>query len=66
VSVCIITLIFTTALDGGQWLASRIGRFTPKERALVTHWVGGWMGPRTVLDAEVKRIISQPLPRIEF
>jgi hypothetical protein len=46
----------TSALDGGEWSASRPGRFTPKERAPGTHWIGGWAGPTGVLDAVVKRI----------
>jgi hypothetical protein len=34
--------------------------------ALVTHWLGGWVGPRAGLDAVVKRKIpSLPLPRLE-
>jgi hypothetical protein len=45
----------TSALDGGEWSASRPGRFTPRERALGTHWIRGWVGPRAVLDAVVKR-----------
>jgi hypothetical protein len=28
-----------------------------------THWIGGWVGPRAVLDAVVKRKI--PIPRRE-
>jgi hypothetical protein len=44
-----------TALDGGEWSASCPGRFTPRERAPVTHWIGGWVHPRAVLDAVVKR-----------
>jgi hypothetical protein len=28
--------ILTSALDGGEWSASRLGRFTPRERAPVT------------------------------
>jgi hypothetical protein len=40
----------TSALDGGEWSASCPGRFTPKERAPGTHWIGGWVGPRAVLD----------------
>jgi hypothetical protein len=40
---------FSSALDGGKWSASRLDRFTPKERAPVTHWIGGWVGPRAVL-----------------
>jgi hypothetical protein len=47
----------TSALDGGEWSASRPGRFTPKERASGTHGIGGWVGPRAVLDAVVKRKI---------
>jgi hypothetical protein len=41
----------TSALDGGEWSASRLGRFTPKERAPGTRWIGGWVGPRAILDA---------------
>jgi hypothetical protein len=42
----------------GEWLASRPGRFTPRERALGTNWIGGWVGPRAALDTVVKRKIS--------
>jgi hypothetical protein len=49
-----------SALDGGEWSASRPGRFTPRERAPGTHWIGGWEGPRAVLDAEVDRKIPSP------
>jgi hypothetical protein len=51
-------VFFTSALDVGEWSASRHGRFTPRERAPSTHWIGGWVGPRAVLDAVVKRKIS--------
>jgi hypothetical protein len=30
----------------------------PRERAPGTHWIGGWVGPRAVLDAVVQRKIS--------
>jgi hypothetical protein len=43
----------TSALDGGEWSASRSGRFPPRERAPVTPWMGGWVGPRAVLAAVV-------------
>jgi hypothetical protein len=36
----------TSALDGGEWSASRAGRFTPWQRVPGTHWIGGWVGPR--------------------
>jgi hypothetical protein len=50
----------TSALDGGEWSASRPARFTPRERAPSTHWIGGWVGPRPVLEAVVKRKILSP------
>jgi len=47
----------SSALDGGEWSASRPGRFTPRERAPCTNWIGGWVGSRASLDAVVKRKI---------
>jgi hypothetical protein len=32
----------------------------PRERARGTHWIGGWVGPRAILDAVVKRKIPSP------
>jgi hypothetical protein len=49
-----------SALDGGEWSASSPSRFTPRERAPGTHWIGGWLSPRVVLDAVVKRKIPSP------
>jgi hypothetical protein len=34
----------------------------PRERASGTHWIGGWVGPRTVLDVVVNRKIPSPPP----
>jgi hypothetical protein len=43
-------------LDGGEWSASRPGRFTPG-----TQWIGGWVGPRTGLDdAEKRKFLTLP------
>jgi hypothetical protein len=53
--------IFSSALDGGEWSASHLGRFTPRKRDPGTHFIGGWAGPRTVLDAVAKRTIPSPL-----
>jgi hypothetical protein len=53
----------TSALDGREWSASRPGRFNPTERAPVTHWIGGWVGPRAGLDAVVKRKIRESNPQ---
>jgi hypothetical protein len=47
----IVPRILTSALHGGEWSASHSGRFTPRERAPDTHWIGGWVGPRAGLDA---------------
>jgi hypothetical protein len=41
---------FTSALDGGEWSASRPGRITPGKRTPGTHWIGGWMSTRAGLD----------------
>jgi hypothetical protein len=48
----------TSVLDGGEQSASCPSHFTPRERAPVTHWIGGWVGPRAILDAVVKRKIK--------
>jgi hypothetical protein len=45
----------TSTLDGGKWSASRPGRLTSWERTPGTHWIGGWVGPRTDLDVVEKR-----------
>jgi hypothetical protein len=45
----------TSALDTGEWSASRPGRFTSGERAFGTHRIGGWVGPSAGLDAVGKR-----------
>jgi hypothetical protein len=43
------------ALDRGEWSASRLARFTPRERALGTHWLEGWVDHRAGLDDVEKR-----------
>jgi hypothetical protein len=43
------------ALVGGEWSASRPGRFTTGERAPSTRWIGGWVDPRAGLDDVEKR-----------
>jgi hypothetical protein len=50
----------TSALDEGEWSASRLGRFTSTEKVPGTHWIGGWVGARTGLDAAVKKKIPSP------
>jgi hypothetical protein len=51
----------TSALDGGEWSASRPGRFTPRERLPCARWIGDWVRTRAVLDAVVKRKILSPI-----
>jgi hypothetical protein len=51
----------TLTLDGGEWSASRPGRFTPSETAPGTHWIGRWVGPTICLDTVWKRRIPIPL-----
>jgi hypothetical protein len=42
------------------WLASRLGRFTPRESVVGTHVMGGLMCPRSGLADVDKRTISGP------
>jgi hypothetical protein len=48
-------IFLTSALVGGEWTASRPGRFTPELRATGTQWIGDWVGPRVGLDDVEKR-----------
>jgi len=50
----------TLEIDEGEQLASRPGRFTSREKAAGTHWIGGWEDPRAGLDAVVKIKIPSP------
>jgi len=43
--------ILDFGLEGGEWSASRPGRFTPRGRAPGTHWIGGWMSSGARLEA---------------
>jgi hypothetical protein len=45
----------TLALHGSEWSDLRACCFSPDKRALGTHWIRGWVGPRTVLGAVVKK-----------
>jgi hypothetical protein len=55
--------VLTSALDRGEWLVSRVGRYIPGKDP-GTHWTEGWVGPRSGLDVTAKRK-NFPLPRIE-
>jgi hypothetical protein len=44
-----------------RWVVSFTpGHFTSRKRAAGTHWIRGWVGPRAVLDAVMKRRIPSP------
>jgi hypothetical protein len=56
----------TSALDGGEWSASRPGRaLAPRKGPPSTHCTGGWVGLRAGLDTEARRKILLPLPGIK-
>jgi hypothetical protein len=47
--------LLTSALDGGEWSASRSSRSLPRGKDPPgTHCTGGWVGPRAGLDTEVR------------
>jgi hypothetical protein len=50
----------TSALEGGEWWASRHGRYNPMVRAPGIHYIGGWVGPRAGVDAVMKRKVPSP------
>jgi hypothetical protein len=59
-----IHIVLTTTLAGGEWSASRLGRFTTMERAPGTHWKGGSVGSKTGFD-DVEKSKFLTLPGLE-
>jgi hypothetical protein len=56
-----IHIFLTSALVGGEWPASRPGRFTPAERDPDTQWKEGWVNPRAGLDdVEERKFLTLP------
>jgi hypothetical protein len=54
-------VFLTSTLVGGEWSASRPGRFTAGEKTPGTHFIGGWVGPRVGLDyTENKKFLTLP------
>jgi hypothetical protein len=47
-------VFLTSALDGCEWSASRLGRFALRE----THWIGGWVGHRLVFKTRLNFIVT--------
>jgi hypothetical protein len=54
-----------SALDGGEWSVSRLGRFITGEKVPDTHWIGNWVGPRAGLDAVGETISATAGKRTE-
>jgi hypothetical protein len=59
-SGCIAPLILDLGTRWRWVVIFTPGRFTPRERAPGTHWMGGRVGLGAVLDAVVKRKIPSP------
>jgi hypothetical protein len=45
-----IHIFLASSLVGGEWSASRPGRFTPGEKSPGIHWIGGWADHRDGMD----------------
>jgi hypothetical protein len=45
-----IHIFLTSTLAGVEWSASRLCRFTPRERAPGNQWIGGWVDLSAGLD----------------
>jgi hypothetical protein len=56
----VIQSFLTSALDGGEWSASRPARFTPGLRTPATHWTGGWVEQIKQLIIKVKYSCASP------
>jgi hypothetical protein len=50
--------LLTSALYEADFLVSRLGRIILEKIATGTHWMGGWVGPKSSLDAVGKLKIS--------
>jgi hypothetical protein len=53
-----IHIFLILAIAGGEWSASRSSHFTPEEEPLVPSI--GWVGPRSDLDNEKRKILILP------
>jgi hypothetical protein len=58
-------VFLTSALVWSEWSVSRPGRFTPGERATVTHRIGCWVCPRAGLD-DMEKLKFLTIPAFEL
>jgi hypothetical protein len=57
----------TSALDEGEWSASRTGgALLPGKGPPGTHWTGGWVGPKAGLDTEDRGKIYSKIYKVIF
>jgi hypothetical protein len=52
--------LLISALDEDELSTSLPNRFNPRARAICTHWIGGWVGPRAGLDSVQHTIMYFP------
>jgi hypothetical protein len=50
--------VLTSAVERGEWRASRSCSFTVGETALGTYCIGGWVGPKADLDVIEKNLLT--------
>jgi hypothetical protein len=65
-SLCLTKNYAMKTYWGSGGIAPRIldlSHFIPRERAPGTHWIGGWVDPRAVLDAVAKMDRTQSMHR---
>jgi hypothetical protein len=58
-------ILLNSALAGGEWAASRPGRFNSGGKASGTNWIGDWVGLKAGLDNVEKRKFLT-LPKLEL
>jgi hypothetical protein len=51
----------TSTLVRGEWSASDPGHFIPYEKAPVTHWIRGLVGPRNGMEKKLLTILGLEL-----
>jgi hypothetical protein len=61
-----ITTCQTKLQIWNEWSPSQSGYSNPGERSCGTHWIGGWLDPKSSVDIMAEEeLIFLPLPRIE-
>jgi hypothetical protein len=53
-----------SAVDGGDWLASKTEMFYCRGKNHVTQWIGGWVDVRACMNFVKKRKLCSPWIRI--